>query len=102
MSTLTPDELQSILNWPGCEPPPGQEINFSNPKSISFYIFIAIGSGLSFATLAIAVKMYTKRYIFKMLGWEDCELGHELTLQFVLILSRYCTPCMGKFTLDNQ
>lgn len=74
MSKYTPEEIQALLAGPGLAPPHGQESNFHSPESIAVVVFIATGVGLGLTTIALAIRIYTKAFIVKILGWEDCEL----------------------------
>ena len=58
----------------GLPPPPGVVPNFVNPDSIAdtiraVAVFLAV-----LTTLSTAIRFYTKFFIVKAHGWEDCML----------------------------
>ncbi len=54
-------------------PPPGITPNFTNPYSIAEGL-IAVGIlCLTLTSLTTAMRIYTKLYIIKVHGWEDCR-----------------------------
>ena len=56
--------------WP---PPPGITANFNAPNvNGTGYIVVTI-FGLVFATILTLMRLYTKAFIKRRLGWEDCK-----------------------------
>ncbi len=59
---------------PGLLPPPGVISNFSNPYSDEDAIILTLGLCLSASTLLVGTRMYTKVFISRFTGWEDCNI----------------------------
>lgn len=58
---------------PGLDPPPGVTPNFVDPETRAPYAIIAHTIALSLATIFVAMRMYTKIWITRSPGWDDCE-----------------------------
>ena len=54
-------------------PPPGVIPNFDHPKSVAYQVIIPAVIGTAIGIPACALRMYTKRYILRLVGSEDCE-----------------------------
>ena len=60
-------------------PPPGVETNFDGPNTYgNFYIFCAI-FGFVLSTVFTAMRLYTKGFMTRALGWDDCMPFSELS-----------------------
>ena len=76
--SLTPSQshaaIQALLNGPAVLPPAGVLSNFENPPKNLFSVFLAIAAlTLSFATVAVVIRVYTKRCLIRSIGYEDCR-----------------------------
>ena len=73
----TPDELeaalQSLLNGPAGVPPAGVTPNFDNPQNLDVLLYVTATLTLSFATFAIIIRIYTKHFLLRAMGYEDCK-----------------------------
>jgi len=54
-------------------PPPGVTPNFTNPESIAYRIIIASVLGPVITIPICIVRLYTKKYILRNVGYDDCE-----------------------------
>lgn len=54
-------------------PPPGVTPNFINPESQGHLVVIVAAITLTFAVLAVLMRIYTRALIVRRLGWDDCE-----------------------------
>ena len=75
--SLTPAQshtaYQALLNGPAASPPAGVLPNFKNPPQNLPSIFRATAAlTLSFATVAVVIRIYTKRCLIRSMGYEDC------------------------------
>lgn len=68
-------ELDRLLRSPAMRPPPGVRPNLKNP-SIHFFEerLLTMTLCLTFTTLFVMMRMYTKLFVIKSHGWEDCKL----------------------------
>ena len=76
--SLTPEQshaaYQALLNGPAGLPPAGVLPNFENPPRNLASIFHATAAlTLSFATVAVVIRTYTKRCLLRSMGYEDCR-----------------------------
>lgn len=52
-------------------PPAGIIPNFQNPPNLDVFIALTIALCVTFGTLAVLLRMYTKLFILRALAWED-------------------------------
>ena len=76
--SLTPEQsyaaLQTLLNGPAGVPPAGVLPNFENPQQNLALIFrFTTALTLGFATVAVVIRVYTKRCLIRSMGYEDCR-----------------------------
>lgn len=57
----------------GLAPPADVPPNFNNPYSIANSLIAAVALCLILTTLSLAIRLYTKLYIIKIHGWDDCR-----------------------------
>lgn len=69
----TPEYVQKLLNGPAMAAPAGAHHNFVNPESLNDWFILTIVLCLVVSTLAVSARVYTKLWIMKKIGWEDCE-----------------------------
>lgn len=69
--SLIPTPAQGAMLG-GLPPPPGVVPNFVNPNSIANTIRAVAVSLAVLTTFSIAIRLYTKIFIVKAHGWEDC------------------------------
>lgn len=65
-------QVQMILRGPAMAPPPGIEPNFVDPQSLYQYHVLTIVLTVAISTLALVMRIYTKRCIIRKVGAEDC------------------------------
>ena len=56
----------------GLPPPPGVVPNFIDPYSLRGIIIAITAVEMTVTTTVTALRMYTKLFILKSHGWEDC------------------------------
>ncbi len=69
-SRLTMNSTEIIGAWP---PPPGVTPNFENPESIGYQVIIAAFVCPAVAVLFVAMRLYTKKFIFNRFDLDDCK-----------------------------
>lgn len=83
----------------GLPPPPGVTPNFVNPESLHSEWVLMMSMCLTFTTIFVFLRMYTKLVIIKSHGWEDCKLRPNdlkyLRFGFLIDLHRYLFHRMG-------
>ena len=88
-------ELDRLLQSPAMKPPPGLTPNLKNPPKHFFADrLVTMVLCLTFATLFVAMRMYTKLFVMKRHGWEDCKIIDHMN-QIFLIYDRYMFLSMG-------
>lgn len=65
--------LRTLLEGPAMSPPAGVIPNFHNPPNLDVFVALTIALCVTFATLAVLLRMYTKVFILRALAWEDCR-----------------------------
>ena len=66
-------EFQMKLDGPALAPPPGVRPNFVNPENLHAVIIAIVTLCVSISTFFFWMRMYTKLFIFRKTGWEDCN-----------------------------
>lgn len=77
-STPIPYEVMNtpaFLDYPALAPPKGVTPNFDNPSNLAAPELAVLQ--LTLATLFVAMRLYTKRFVVKRILAEDCESLHE-------------------------
>lgn len=92
----TLEQLQALLNGPAGTPPAGVVPNFDNPPNLNAFLIVTLTLALTFGTLAILMRMYTKLFIVRSTAYEDCTFSRVTLLTWVLMLSRCCHARLGK------
>jgi hypothetical protein len=72
-TTLSPEELQILLNGPAATPPAGVVPNFDDPPTLDAIIIPILTLCLTLATLAVLARAYTKLFIIRSIAYEDCK-----------------------------
>ena len=76
-SSTTPEQVQAalrtLLEGPAMSPPPGILPDFHNPPNLNIFVALTITLCVTFATVAVLLRMYTKVFILRALAWEDCR-----------------------------
>ena len=68
---MTPD--MDLSHTPAGRPPPGVRPNFVDPESLRTPVIAINVIFLVLATLAVVMRVYTKRTIARAVGWDDCK-----------------------------
>lgn len=82
-TSMSPEEaqaaLRTLLAGPAMSPPAGVIPNFHDPPNFDVLVTLTIALCVTFGTLAVLLRMYTKVYILRALAWEDCRLSFFLS-----------------------
>lgn len=63
---------------PAAMPPPGMTPDFDSPDNYKHQNVILHSVVLSFTTVAVLVRLYTRAVIKKSFGIDDCEFDHPV------------------------
>ena len=66
-------EEMMLLDGPGARPPNGQTSDFDSPEDVSVYAIPVIVTSLCLTTLAVGMRIYTRRFILRFVSWDDCK-----------------------------
>ena len=67
MSTIDPNTT------PALQPPPGVLPNFNDPYNTDSTINGTLGICIAISSIFVLLRLYTKLYIIRKYGWEDCQ-----------------------------
>ena len=67
-----PGRLEFLLNGPAVPPPAGVISNLDNPPNIDAICYITFSLCVSLASLAVGIRLYTKRFLIRCIAYEDC------------------------------
>lgn len=120
MVNISPALWEQLKKVPALPPPPGVTSNLENREVPNHFEWIITATlGFTFTTILILIRIYTKFFIIKSHGWEDCKLltyspslpasiiyknknkKRPLLIKFI---DRYIGACMGTsffFFLDS-
>ena len=65
--------LQKLLNEPAGVPPAGVTSNFIDPPNLDAQLYVTAALTLSFAACAVIIRIYTKHFLLRKMGYEDCK-----------------------------
>ena len=68
----SPKQLQAMLDGPAGVPPSGVLPDFENPANLDAFLVLTLTFALSFGTLCVVVRTYTKLFIMRFFKYEDC------------------------------
>ena len=102
-TTPTPGQFQAIINGPAGRPPAGVTPNFHNPSSLNRFVAPILTLCITFTTLAILTRMYTKKFLIKSWAYEDCRtlVPYPRKPITTLTLARRSYNGMGKYWLTG-
>lgn len=63
---------QAKLNGPAMAPPPGAVPNFVDPPNLDHIVILVLTLCMSFSTIAVLLRMYTKLFVLRKIAFEDC------------------------------
>ena len=73
MDSLPPsNDASAGVTLPAHWPPPGITSNFINPVTRGPALVISSAISITLMVLSVTVRFYTKLYIKKTWGWDDC------------------------------
>lgn len=85
-SSPTPEQLnaklQQLLNGPAGKPPAGVTPNFVDPPNLDVIITLTIVLCITFATIAVFIRMYTKLLLVRSTVYEDCKPPEVILLAY--------------------
>lgn len=79
-TALSSEQLQMVLDGPAESPPAGIVPNFKNPANLNALIALTTTLCMTFGTLAVLIRMYTKVFLIRSLAYEDCKLSSPVSL----------------------
>lgn len=69
----TPEQLEALLDGPATTPPAGIIPRLDNPPNIDTICYLTFSLCVSFASLAVIIRIYTKHFLIRSIAYEDCE-----------------------------
>lgn len=74
-TAMTPEQaqaaLRTLLEGPAMSPPAGVIPNFYHAPNLDVFVVLTLTLCVTFGTLAVVLRMYTKVFILRVLAWED-------------------------------
>ena len=68
-----PGHLDKLLDGPAVIPPAGILPRLDNPPNIDTICYLTFSLCVSFASLAVVIRIYTKYFLIRSIAYEDCE-----------------------------
>ncbi len=85
-TSLSPEQLQQLLDGPAGTPPDGVIPNLNNPSNLDTYVILTISVCMTLATVAVLLRMYTKILITRSLAYEDCKWLCSIFVMIVIFV----------------
>ncbi|KAL9577510.1 MAG: hypothetical protein Q9212_006315, partial [Teloschistes hypoglaucus] len=84
MSVVIDPSNPALAMYPLASPPPGVIPNFVNPESHAYQLVITVAVCLALVVIAVSMRLYTKHFITKSMGWDDftCILGAMFAITY--------------------
>lgn len=60
------------LDTPAMKPPNGVTPNFEHPRGMGSEVYTTLFLSIVISTVFVWTRLYTKHFIIKTHGWEDC------------------------------
>ena len=70
---LTPAQLKQLLDEPAIYPPAGVTPSLDSPPNIDTVCYLTYSLCVGVASLAVAIRIYTKYFIIHSITYDDCE-----------------------------
>ena len=68
-----PAQLKQLLDEPAIHPPAGATPSLDSPPNIDTVCYLTFSLCVGFASLAVAIRIYTKHFIIHSIAYDDCE-----------------------------
>lgn len=91
--TSTQEQLTQLLSGPAGTPPPGVNPDTNNLSSNQTYTILVLVLGLTFSTLAIIIRIYTKIFLMRTRAYEDCRSQYPLHLLLTALIISWQMLC---------
>ena len=69
----TPAQLKQLLDEPAIYPPAGVTSSLDSPPNIDTVCYLTFSLCVGLASLAVAIRIYTKHFIIHSITYEDCK-----------------------------
>ena len=86
---------------PAGHPPPGLKPNFTNPSPLQTPVIILSTIFLSLATMMVILRVYTRRFLSKLLSWSDGRKRHGINKQHTDVVISCLRTCAGEWDRDS-
>ena len=75
MNSLTAEQLQieALLNGPAGQPPAGTLPDFQKRAGLENVFWVTIALGFALPSLALLIRIYTRHFILRSIGYDDCK-----------------------------
>lgn len=88
---------------PALPPPLGIQSNFQSRESQSYVTVIPCAVIVGIMIILVFIRMYTKVYILKSVGWDDCTSACLSEISpLILTYLRYMHLCCSKTNLPSR
>ena len=97
--------FRRLLEGPAMSPPPGVIPNYHDPPNLDAMIALTAAVCVTFGTLAVLLRMYTKVFILRALVREDCRflsVSYKTSVVTLLMPFRCTHPSMGKVARETE
>lgn len=71
--------MSFLSHIPALAPPPGETSNFVNPECQRVPLVVLNSVFVGLMIIFVSVRLYTKGFVTRSLGWEDCGFSSRLT-----------------------
>ena len=72
-STLEQLQVEALLDGPAGPPPAGTLPDFHKAAALRTVFYLTIALSIAFSSSALLVRIYTKRFLLRSMGYDDCK-----------------------------
>ena len=72
-STSEQLQIEALLNEPASPPPAGTLPDFHKAAGLRTVFYLTIALSIAFSSSALLVRIYTKRFLLRSMGYDDCK-----------------------------
>jgi len=69
----------TLATPPAATPPPGTISDFENPPSDARIVYTILSICLSFVTISVVLRVYTRARISRPVWWDDCKYSYDVS-----------------------
>ena len=79
LANISPEQINSLSNYPALQPPPGVVPNFVNPENQNRPLLVTASLELGLMIVFVLNRFYSKSFLVRKYSWDDCQSSLALS-----------------------